>query len=327
MWKLIEKVDSYPLDVIKEIERMKEDGLVEIRNGKLSLTTKGKEERRRLKVKYVYVKCRECGGKGYRKDPFNILKMYKEIVKDRPKPVKQYDQGHIAPEDVMNRVSFIYERGDLESSNIIIIGDDDLLSIAIGLTNMANKINVLEIDERLVNFINDVAEKYRMEIYADKYDIRKPLSDDLKRKFDAFIMDPVETVKGITLFLSRGASALKDNGSGYFGLTHIEASLKKWREIERILLDMNFAITDMLRDLSVYPTKNNLGISSEDYIITRKIYQMTKNKNIDADFYRSTFIRVEAIGKARPAVVGEVNLEKEIYVDDESIVTALALRD
>ena len=327
MWKLIEKVDANPLRVIDEIEKMKRDGVVDIIDGKLILTNRGREEMKKLKIKYVNVKCEECGGRGYKRDPFNILKNFKEIIRDRPKPIKIYDQGHISPEDIMRRVSFIYERGDLESSQIIIIGDDDLLGIALGLTNMPAKIEVLEIDPRLIDFINNVAKKYHLKLHAQKYDIRNPINNDLKGKFDSFITDPVETIKGISLFLSRGASALKTHGSGYFGLTHIEASLGKWREIEQILINMNFAITDMLRDFSTYPTKNNLEIFSEDYIITRKIYEMTKNRKIDANFYRSTFIRVEAVGEIEPLIRGKIKIEKEIYVDDESIVTALAMGD
>ncbi len=320
-------VDANPLRLIEEIEKMRIDGLVDIRNGKLVLTERGKEERKRLKIKYVDVKCKECNGKGYKKDPFNILKKYNEIIENRPKPVKIYDQGYINPEDVMRRASFIYERGDLESSDILIIGDDDLLGISLALTNMPSHIEILEIDSRLIDFINNVAKKYNFNLHAQKYDIRNPINDNLRGRFDTFITDPVETIKGISLFLSRGAESLKNNGSGYFGLTHIEASLGKWREIEKILIDMNFAITDMLRDFSIYPMKNNLEISSEDYIITRKIYEITKNRKIDTDFYRSTFIRVEGIGEIKPIIKGEVKMEREIYVDDESIVTALATRD
>ncbi len=325
-WKLVEKVDATPTEVMNELKKLIDDGLVEIRDGKIYLTDKAQDEIEKLRIKYYDVRCSECGGKGYKEDAFGVLDKYKKIVKNRPKPTAEYDQGYIAEEDVMRRVSFIYERGDLEGSDVMVIGDDDLISIAASLTNLPRRVVVLEIDDRLIDFINRTAEKYDLSVKAQKYDVRKPIPEDFVGKFDTFITDPVETIPGITLFLSRAASSLHEDGAGYFGLTHIEASLKKWAEIERMLLDMNFVITDMLRDFSVYPMRGNIELSESDYIITREMAKLIGTSRIDADFYRSTLIRVESIGKPNPKIRGHVELTREMYVDDESIVTAMATR-
>jgi len=260
-------------------------------------------------------------------DAFGILDEYKRIAMHRPKPTADYDQGYIKEEDVMRRISFIYERGDLEGAEIIVVGDDDLISLGLALTTLPRRIVVLEIDDRLISFINDMAKKYGFPVEARKFDVRNDIDEDLRGKFDVFITDPVETIEGITLFLSRAASGLRGKGSsGYFGLTHQEASLKKWQEIERRLLSMNFVITDMLRDFNVYPMSNNLELAAGDYIVYREIAKLTGNNRIDADFYRSTLIRVEAVGDVKPLVSGRVELREEIYVDDESLVTAMATR-
>ncbi len=325
-WKLVERVDATPTEVMEELKKLLAEGLVDIRDGKIYLTDRAKDEIKNLRIKYYEVKCPQCDGKGYREDAFGILDRYKEIVKSRPEPIADYDQGYISEEDVMRRVSFIYERGDLEGSDVIVIGDDDLISIATTLTDLPERVVVLEIDDRLIEFINHIAEKYNLRIHAKKYDVRNPIPQDFNGKFDTFITDPVETIPGITLFLSRAASSLHDGGAGYFGLTHIEASLWKWAEIERILLDMNFVITDMLRDFSVYPMRRNIELAESDYIITREMEKLTGVKKIDADFYRSTLIRVESLGKPKPKISGYVELTREMYVDDESIVTAMATR-
>jgi len=89
---------------------------------------------------------------------------------------------------------------------------------------------------------------------------------------------------------------------------------------------MNFVITDMLRDFNVYPMGNNLELAAEDYIVYRRIAELTGSKSIDSDFYRSTLIRVEAIDSVKPLVSGHVELREEIYVDGESLVTAMATR-
>ncbi len=326
-WELISLVDSDLNQFLEELKRLMEEGLVESRNGKIMLTEKGKEERKNLHVEFYPTRCEHCKGRGVVEDAFGILADYREIASRRPRPTADYDQGYIDEEDVMRRIAFIYERGDLENTDILVVGDDDLISLGMALTGLPRKIVVLEIDERLISFINNEAERKGLPIEARRFDVRNDIDEDLRGRFDVFITDPVETIEGIKLFLSRAASGLRGEGSsGYFGLTHQEASLKKWYRIEKILLDMNFVITDMLRDFNVYPMEGNLELASQDYIIYREIARLTGSERIDADFYRSTLIRVEAIGEVRPAVRGTVELREEIYVDDESLVTAMATR-
>ena len=325
-WKLIEKVDANPQKVISVLKEFRRDGLIEFREGQIILTKKGKELAEKIKVRYYDVRCPECNGRGFKYDAFGILDDFKNITKNRPLPTKEFDQGYIREEDLMQRIEFIYERGDVEGAKIAVIGDDDLISVALGLTGLPEKITVLEIDNRLINFINKVAKDKDLPVKAHKFDVRHDVPEQFRGKYDIFITDPVETIPGITLFLSRAADTLINNGAGYFGLTHIEASLRKWAEIERILLSMNFVITDMLRDFNVYPMKNNLEISEEDYPVKKMLRELTGSDKIDADFYRSTLIRVEALGEPQPKIRGDYELRDEVYVDDESIVTALASR-
>ncbi len=319
-------MDAHPLKIVEELKAMRDDGLISIADGRITLTDKGREEIKRLKVKHYETRCKSCDGRGIKEDPFGVLARYKEIAAQRPLPTAEYDQGYIREEDLMRRVAFIYERGDLEGANVMVIGDDDLISIAMALTGLPERITVLEIDDRLIDFINDVAKREGLNITAHKFDIRHDVPPQYVGKYNVFITDPVETIPGITLFLSRAASTLAENGAGYFGLTHIEASLSKWAEIERIILDMNFVITDMLRDFNVYPMANNLEISEDSYIIKRLIDEMVGPGKIDADFYRSTLIRMEALGRPKTKVSGDFELRDEVYVDDESVVTAKATR-
>ena len=179
-----------------------------------------------------------------------------------------------------------------------------------------------------MNYINRVAEEYDFPVEAGIYDVREDLPSDVLGLYDVFITDPVETLPGIRLFLSRAASGLKGEGSaGYFGLTTQESSLRKWREIERMLMDMNFAITDILRRFSTYPSTGNIGAALQEYpvyIRLRDILGVLPPP--ETDFYSSSLVRVELVDRPRPLVTGHVELTDEIYVDDEAYVTAKASR-
>ena len=219
---------------------------------------------------------------------------------------------------MIKRVEFIYERGDLVNSKMFIVGDDDLLSIAASLTGFPEKVVVVDIDDRLIDFINETAKDYKLPIEAIVYDVQKVFPEELKGKFDVFVTDPVETIPGLKLFLSRGVSTLKGVGcAGYFGITTLEASRRKWYEIQKIIHEMGFIITDLRRRFNVYPQDDKNFFRFQDKLpIVKKI-----GAKIDYNWYKSTLYRIEAVKQPKPIVEGEMTIDEKVYKDDESWAT------
>lgn len=317
VYELIDKQDASLPEFFNLIQEMQNEGLLSMEDGKVSISEKVEVDR----LKTIEEQgCNCCLSTGYRIGGFfqQVKERFEKIASDRPKAIEEYDQGFISPQDIMKRIAFMYERGDLLDSRIFVVGDDDLFSIAVALTGLPQKVWVGEIDERLVSFINETAAEYGLPVEANVFDIQYPLPSEAKGSFDIFVTDPVETVPGLTLFLSRGVSALKGGGcSGYFGLTTLEASRQKWFEIQKRLHEMGFVITDLRRKFSVYPhTDNNFFRYQEKLPIIEKI-----GVNMDYDWYKSTFCRVEAVQEPQPMVKGEMILDEEVYRDDESWAT------
>jgi hypothetical protein len=318
IWELLSLQDGSLPEFYKTIKEMERENIIKIENGKVFLNIEENFLKNISKIKSHNVRCNSCEGTGYIALS-EIEKEYREIVKNRPKPIQEFDQGYISPEGVLRRVSFIFERGDLLDTSIFIVGDDDLLSIAAGLTGLPSKIIAVDIDERIIDFINKVSKKYKLNIEASIYDVQQPLSKELRKKFDVFISDPVETFPGIKLFLSRGVSALKGVGSsGYFGLTTLEASMKKWYKIQKLLHKMGFVITDIRRKFSVYGGKENFIRYQDKMPIVKKL-----GVEIDYDWYYSSFYRIEAIKDPVPAVTGRSVITKDMYIDNESWATSI----
>jgi predicted methyltransferase len=166
----------------------------------------------------------------------------------RPKATPDFDQGYVTPETTVLRLALMAQQGDLVGRDLLLLGDDDLTGIAAALSGLPRRICILDVDERIVSFIRDVARDRGWDhVHAEVYDVRDGLPSHLRGQFDVFFTDPVETVNGLLLFLSRCTEGLRGPGAaGYFGLSYLEASWRKWREIQRGILDMCFAITDML---------------------------------------------------------------------------------
>jgi len=313
IWYVIDYQDASLPEFFEIIDEMQKEGIIKIDNGMLSLTDKGKKMA--ANMKFHDFTCKECMGTGY-KIWDEIGKEYSKIAAARPPPSPKYDQGYISVDGVMRRLSFIIERGDIYG-DIFIAGDDDLFSIAAGLTGMPSHITVVEIDERLVDFINKTASEYGLNVEAIIHDLQHDIGE-LKGKFDVFVTDPVETLPGITLFLSRCVEALKGKGSvGYFGLTTLEASMKKWYEIQRIIHEMGFVITDIRRKFNIYPDDGRNFFAFQQRL---PVFKKINLKN-DYDWYKSSLYRIEAVKEPEPIVKGYQHLGKALYHDDESWVT------
>ncbi len=320
VYRLIDAQDSSLPEFIDILDQLVSEGTVVFENGKVRLTEKGEKIVKELKAMNVDVRCECCEGTGYgvAKEFEEILSKYREIARNRPETCEMYDQGFLGAEDVLRRVEFMYERGDLLNTRIFAVGDDDLFSIASTLTGLPEKVNVIDIDDRLIDFINSVAEEYSLPVEAEVCDAQEELPEKFRKKYDVFVTDPVETIPGLKLFLSRGVSALKGKGcSGYFGITTLEASRVKWYEIQRIIHEMGFVITDLRRRFSVYPEEEKNFFRYQEKL---PIVQKLKAK-IDHNFYTSSLYRIEAIRDPEPAVKGRMILNEAVYKDSESWAT------
>jgi len=318
VYRIIDGQDASLNEFFEILNQLVDEGLVIVRDGRAALTEKGKEFCKEL-VNAGSVICRYCEGTGYEINEFfsDVMEKYREIAKNRPEAIEKYDQGFISIEGVIRRVEFVYERGDLYGS-IFVVGDDDLFSIAAALTGMPKKIVAVDIDDRLVDFINSVASEYSLKVEAMVYDVQRAFPDEFRRKFDVFVTDPVETIPGLKLFLSRGVSTLKGVGSsGYFGLTTLEASRKKWYEIQRMLHEMGFVITDIRRKFNVYPGEEKNFFRFQEKL---PIVKQLKAK-IDYDWYKSSLYRIEAVKEPKQLVEGEMIIDEKVYKDEESWAT------
>ena len=85
----------------------------------------------------------------------------------RPTVDQRLDQSHATAETAVRRALFLYENDALEGRSVVVLGDDDLTSLAIAvvaeaLSLGAVDITVVEVDERLVGYIAASAELPRV---------------------------------------------------------------------------------------------------------------------------------------------------------------------
>ena len=311
-WEIV-RASSEPYNLVAEaIKVMVDKGLIKVTGQKIVLTEAGFEKIKREGIGKGNYTCDKCAGRGiiYELLGEDVIKQFREIAEKRPEAIKQYDQGYVTVETTLARIAFMDHKGDLRGKNLLILGDDDLMSVAAMITGWPKKITVFEIDERLVNFIKKTGEEFGYDIEVYQHDLRKPLPEKFKGKFDTFFTDPVETLIGLKAFIGRGISALRgERSAGYFGLTLVDSSLYKWRDLQKVLVvEFGAVITDIIKDFSEYV---NWG-----YIEEMSGWEKAPVKSRPKiNWYTSTLYRIEVL---RGFKGFEEVIEGDIYYDEET---------
>jgi predicted methyltransferase len=321
-WQLVGKQDDAIPGYIDALKTLKTKGYIEAKGDLIAVTRDGKDYARANGVeREELMMCPTCNATGVRPRGWlkDIMPEYEQLAKGRPEVTAEFDQGVVPLEKNLDRIAYIYERGDLENKSIFILGDDDILSIGLALTGKCKRITVVEIDKRVNKFIRKVIrEKCWTNVDVYDYDARDPVPDELKGKFDVFVTDPVETVEGMKLFYSRCCEALRAKGcSGYFGVSHFESGLAKWMGVEKDLLRMNLVITDILRDFNNYLLTGERIVEKGFRIVTESPFPV---KAPDFAWYRSAFFRVEAVKKPHPLISERVEWARDLYFDEDTFV-------
>jgi len=316
IWKVVDLSDVPVMALCGILEALREEGLAEVGEGRISLTERGRRLCKDLSIPAAReFKCPSCGGRGTALGPVEeVRESFLRIARTRPEAVQEFDQGYVTEETTLHRVAFMWQRGDLEGKEVIFLGDDDLVSVAAALTRAPKRVVALDIDDRLVDFIKEVSDSEGLGIEVVKHDLREPMPEDLVGRFDTFFTDPTESLKGFKAFVERGLLCLKGPGcAGYFGLTRREASLRKWGEIQRFLYEAGAVVTDLRDDFNDYV--------NWPYIESMRSWSHLPARRVPGPrevWYRSALFRVEVVEGPRAE---NRRFEGDIFEDEEAATT------
>jgi predicted methyltransferase len=141
-----------------------------------------------------------------------------EIFSGRPQADVTIDQSKATPFTSLKRAVLCLQNHALIGKQVLCVGDDDLVSVALGFLlkrlfpeaiPAPTRIQVLDVDDRFLEYIREIAKGHSLPVECSRLDLRKPLPADLIGQFDCFFTDPPYTLPGMSLFLSRGIVALK----------------------------------------------------------------------------------------------------------------------
>ncbi|NOZ59602.1 MAG: bis-aminopropyl spermidine synthase family protein [Euryarchaeota archaeon] len=294
-WELLSRWEYRIKDFVDAVNEMYSSGEVVVKNGRL-LPSRGLASS--LPSSLPDRTCGQCRGRGVEVRNTALLRRFRALLRERPHTTAKYFQGNMDAESVVARVYLMDSRDGLAGKRITLVGDDDYLSLALALTRLPSRIVVLEIDERIGEFIERCSRRHGLEVEYVPYNVEQPLPKELRGRSHIFSTEPLETLSGFLTFFARGAAALRKRGVGYVGLTNLECSLEKWKRIQESILRMGFVITDIKRRFSFYPMEYPEDAEYVEQVLRALKFRVSpRTRRI---WYFSHLFRVEAVEEIKP---------------------------
>jgi len=198
-----------------------------------------------------------------------VLKILAESCRERPGVDVRLDQSHGTPQTALHRALYMHECDALFARRVLVLGDDDLLSVAMALlarhfSHQGDmRITVIDIDARILDHIRAVARREDLAIGTYLHDLRTPLPAGLCDRFDAFATDPPYTEDGLRLFASRAIQALSP-GSGRQGfVSFAHRGPAEMLSICGHLVQMGLSITEVMPGFNRYEGAQMLAGTSQ----------------------------------------------------------------
>ena len=218
------------------------------------------------------VACRRCGGRSVviSNELHDVVRDVARHARAAPPPRLELDQCHCTIETKVRRVLALHAADALVGRRVLLLGDDDLTSLAIasivrrfGSATTLERLAVVDVDARVLELVHAGLESSAFPWTCVEHDLRVPLPTVLAGCFDTVVTDPPYTVSAVRLFLSRAAEALAGSGDVFlsFGSKRPGAA----QGIQRAIVDHGFVVRSLTRDFNEYVGAGVIGGTSHLY--------------------------------------------------------------
>jgi predicted methyltransferase len=196
--------------------------------------------------------CPHCGGTGT-EIPAELAGFAAELgalADAAPEAKVELDQTHCTVETKLRRVLLLDEAGALAGKRVLVLGDDDLTSLALRAyadrTGRRADVTVLDVDPGLLAFLRGHG------VDAREHDVREPLPAALAGGYDIVCTDPPYTVPGAELFLSRAAAALRPEVGAHVFFSFGARRPQETVAVQTIIAGMGLAVRAVLPGWNTY---------------------------------------------------------------------------
>lgn len=157
-----------------------------------------------------------------------------ELFSHRPAMKLRYEQQYCTPYTTQRRVARM--RQNLKpGARVLVLGDDDLVSLALVQASSDYQVDVLELDADLVAFLRD---KGGERLTVLEHNLRHGVPDSMRAAYDLVTTDPPYAANGMRFFLQCAADSIKPGPDSRLFLSTfpglIENPDKLWTDLQEL---------------------------------------------------------------------------------------------
>lgn len=218
--------------------------------------------------------CPACTGRGVvvPAELAGLAEILQRAADGAPAARAELDQTHCTVTTKLGRVLRIHAARALAGQRILLLGDDDLISVAIAQfaawyrsPAMIRRLAVVDSDRAVLDWAATQIAGTGVAAEFFEHDLREPLPDELAGCFDVVATDPPYTVSGARLFLSRAVSALAPEPGRHvffsFGARRPDETLA----VQQAIGTMGLAVRSLSAGFNEYVGAGVLGSTSNLY--------------------------------------------------------------
>jgi N4-bis(aminopropyl)spermidine synthase len=207
------------------------------------------------------VECPECDGRGEILPPglAGLAARMQAIADGTPAAKAELDQTHCTVDTKIGRVLRLQHARALAGQRIVVLGDDDLISVALahfvamtGNPAAIRRLTVIDTDADILDWIGRQVTGTGVAVETVQHDLRLRLPQSLAGAFDVVLTDPPYTVAGAQLFLSRAVSALVPQPGRHvffsFGARRPDETLG----VQRAMAEMGLMVRSLAAGFNTY---------------------------------------------------------------------------
>ncbi len=193
--------------------------------------------------------------------------LFSELQQNRPHPKRELDQFLATPETVIKRALYLHRNNEIYKRKVLLLGDDDLTSVALAFLHTADQIHVVDIDREVLDTVEQVTKKYSLPIQTMHADFRNDNLVSLSNQFDVVFTDPPYTTNGISLFLDRGITSIqrRNSSSIYFCYGNSSRATERTLEVQKMVLGKKLVFTSLEKNFNEYSGADSIGNGSSLY--------------------------------------------------------------
>ncbi|MER7133806.1 bis-aminopropyl spermidine synthase family protein [Streptosporangium saharense] len=199
----------------------------------------------------------------------DLVATMERLIAGAPRGRHTLDHVSATAETVVRRALLLDARFWLDGARLLCVGDHDLTSLAAAALHPGLEVTVADIDERILAYIAEQAERLDLPVRTRWADLRLGLPASVRGWADLAITDPPYTPEGVGLFVARAAEGLRDREQGRLLLAYgaSERTPALALKVQNALSALNLVSEAIYPDFNRYLGAEAIGSAADLYVL------------------------------------------------------------